>query len=84
VRSQHPTDVLERENEAYRRFLDHKDRRVEIAKNLRLRCKHCRYFRWGLWYYCLLRGLGRTAQVKPGQFACKNFIARAKREDEAL
>lgn len=27
MRSQHPTDVLERENEALRRFLDEKDRR---------------------------------------------------------
>lgn len=35
MRSQHPTDVLEREKEAYRRFLDYKDRRAEIVKTLR-------------------------------------------------
>jgi len=46
----------------------------------RLRCKDCRWFRWGLWYYCLRRGIGRTAQVKPGQFACKKFEARKKGE----
>lgn len=31
MRSQHPTDILERENEAYRRFLDQRD----LVKELR-------------------------------------------------
>ena len=34
MRSQHPTDVLERENEALRRFLDEKDRAQAKEKKM--------------------------------------------------
>jgi len=77
MRSQHPTDVLERENEAYRRFLREKDQREK-----QLRCGDCKRYK-RMMKLCIDPSLRHPFhRVNPGQYACNNFVYRTN--DEAL